>query len=155
MYLFLGDVQECQKPDRISIIYEQLKSSYNPKRLSAMNDEDKNEPRNKTAAIKQLIGLIKEIDMYKQKIMYNYILIGRNIEQLMNKYKVSNSALDNIFKNYKGFSRPMRSKYMSLYNLAMKYNKLMFICPTSVAHVLNNLSKLEEKIVNDAEFDWK
>ena len=148
----------------IDEIYNDLKSTYEPsRRETVMPNEDKRDFDSKEDVIKQLICIIKDTNILKQKILYNCMLIGRNFKDLIDKYKVTNTELDDIIINnvkdcvnpLKGYSRPMRCKYMQLHELSLKYNKVMWCCPNSPSEILNNISKLEVKIERDTEFDWK
>lgn len=125
-----------------------------------MPTEDKDKSFAKKAdVIKHLCSLISDTDMLKQKLMYNYIRIGHDFKTLMTKYKVSNVELDKILRNKQiclgGYSRPMRSKYMALYDIAMEYNAIMYTSPNSISNVLNNLNNLKFKMSEDKGFDWK
>jgi len=113
----------------------------------------------KSDVINHLCNLITNANMLKQNLMYNYICIGRDFKVLINKHKVSNVKLDKVLTNnricLKGYSRSMRSKYMKLSDIAQKFNAFAYTAPKSISDVLNNLRKLEEKMSEDTDFDWK
>jgi len=148
----------------IDEIYNDLKSTYDPsRRTTVMPDDDKGDLNTKEDVIKQLIYFMKDVSILKQKVLYNFMLIGRNFKDLNAKYKVTNAELDDIMKNnfkdninpLKGYSRPMRCRYIQFHELSLMFNKIMLCYPNSPSEILNNVSKLEVKMEHDTEFDWK
>ena len=81
------------------------------------------------------------------------ISIGKYIYMLKTLHKVKDKQLNDLFKDFKGFSKPNRIFFIKLYHLSVKFPKVAYI-GINYSDIRQRLSSLERYMMRDVEF-WQ
>ncbi len=139
--------------------YKLFKKNFDPRVNSTLSEIDKTDKYTKNDNISSLKEIIAENAGLGRKQMFNYCVIGGRMNCLKKDYKVKNKELDDILKTYdeKLYGKCMRNFYVSLYNFAMEFNKIIYVDLSAmggIGNVYNKWSGLKKFIERDADF-WK
>ena len=140
---------------KAELFYDNVfKPSYFSTVNSVLTDEEKKEKQTAPEIIIQT-KLIYNIENkgLQQKLIFNYCLIGRNLNYLKSECLYTDKDLNEKFNDTVGFSKSMRNVYIKLHKLAMTYNKVMYVS-VAFRDIVCHMKYLKEFIEADAAF-WK
>lgn len=140
-------------------IYKLFKENYDSKVNTVVPEKDLELPTsNKRSTIKKMNAILTTIKGLGREQMYYYCELGGTFKLLKEEYEFSNKQFDAWLKknNYYGYGKSMRNFYISLYDYALKYNKVMYVSISCITITkINKYWKyLKQYIDTDADF-WR